>query len=175
MALNAQCLTQAPLDAFSASIAALLQPALQLSQADAQPARDFAAAMSTFPVADEDAAHKMLLVKLAQMVAAAEQQRAAVLGELNTGFALPMKQFLRVEVSGTREMQDRLEQARQNLDEAQLRFDIARTSNKKKAVVDKLAQELESCKRQHSLLKVNVHSKGLVCLFLRGAPCLTCA
>lgn len=70
-----------------------------------------------------------------------------------------MKQFLRVEVSGVREMEDRVEQSRQDLDEAQLRYDIARSSNKKKAVVDKLSQELEASKTQHSLWKINLNSK----------------
>lgn len=42
---------------------------------------------------------------------------------------------------------------------AQLRYDIARSSNKKKAVVEKLSSELESCKRTHSLLRMNLASK----------------
>jgi hypothetical protein len=49
--------------------------------------------------------------------------------------------------------------AKSNLDEAQLRYDIARSSNKKKNIVEKLSSELENCKRTHSLLKMNLGAK----------------
>ncbi len=89
--------------------------------------------------------------------------------------------LLNVAFSG--QMQDRVEVAKSALDEvwsnfsvsqfshffnllffcpfpqAQLRYDIARSSNKKKAVVEKLSVELENCKRTHSLLRMNLASK----------------
>ncbi len=146
-------------ESFASAIAVLVNTSAALSQtADAALGREFARSMADFP--DAGPAHKATLAKLSQLVSRAEEKRATVLGELGTGFALPMKQFLRVDVAGTREMQERLEQARQNLDEAQLRFDIARSSNKKKAVVAKLSADLDSCRRQHSLLKVNLLSKS---------------
>lgn len=106
-----------------------------------------------------DASQKATLIRLASLIMQAEEKRDQVLANLGTGFVAPMKQFIRVDLAGAREMQERLDQARQNLDEAQLRYDIARSSNKKKAVVEKLHSELESCRRQHSLLKVNLRSK----------------
>jgi hypothetical protein len=147
-------------DVFASALGPLVEVSATLSQStDRQPVSEFARALRSFPVGDSDGSHTVTMTKLADVIVRAEEKRMAVLQELGTNFALPMKQFLRVDVVSLREMQERLEQARQNLDEAQLRYDIARSTAKKKSVVTKLYAEVESCKRQHSLLKVNVQGK----------------
>ena len=116
---------------------------------------EFARCLQEYP----DPSQRALLDKLSKVLIKAEAKRATALAELSTEFVLPMKQFLRVEVTGVREMEERVDAARQDLDEAQLRYDIARSSNKKKSTVEKLSQELESVRTQHSLLKINLNSK----------------
>jgi Arf-GAP/coiled-coil/ANK repeat/PH domain-containing protein len=124
-----------------------------------EPANRFMRGLQDLPVVESDQATKLLLMRLGGLVVKSETKRQQVMGELQSEFSVPMKQFLRVDVAGIHENQERMENARNAVEEAQLRYDIARSSNKKKAAVAKLNTELEHAKRQYGLLKMNLSSK----------------
>jgi hypothetical protein len=50
-----------------------------------------------------------LLLQAGSFLLKSEQMRSTTLAQLNTDFSIPMKQFLRVDVAGVHEMQDRVE------------------------------------------------------------------
>ena len=148
------------LESFAGAITHLTEAAAELSALSGlAEANKLLQGLQELPDPDGNQTQKQLLTQLGHLLVQGETQRAEVLGELNSDFSVPMKQFLRVDVAGIREMQDRLETARNAMEEAQLRYDIARSSKKKKTAVEKLSQELEHAKRQYGLVKMNLSSK----------------
>jgi Arf-GAP/coiled-coil/ANK repeat/PH domain-containing protein len=148
------------LDQFASAVEKLTESSVVLSHKGcAEATGDFFRGLQEMPVSEGDVAQKTLLMQMASLLLKSETRRSEALLALNSEFGIPMKQFLRVDVAGVHDLKDRVDNARASLEEAQLRYDIARSSNKKKAVVEKLSQELEHAKRQHGLLKMNLVSK----------------
>lgn len=166
------------LDVFANAAQRLVETAVEISRLGAaEEVAGLYRGVQDTPVLESEQGQKTLLLQLAGLLLKCESQRATSLAAFNSAFAIPTKQFLRVDVVGMRELQERLEGARQAAEELQLRYDIARSSNKKKAVVDKLCSDLEHAKRQvregfglfffrlkscggqYGLMKMNLNSK----------------
>ncbi len=148
------------LDLFANAVEKLTETAVLLAvKGSSEASSDFFRGVQDMPVPEADQGQKTLLLQMASLLLKSETKRAEALTTLNAEFGIPMKQFLRVDVAGVHDLKERVETARSALEEAQLRYDIARSSNKKKTVVEKLSADLEHAKRQHGLLKMNLQSK----------------
>jgi len=60
------------------------------------------------------------------------------LEQMGKGVAVPLDQFIKVELHGVADMKKRLEKARDAYDAAQLKYDVIKSSKKKRDQADKV-------------------------------------
>lgn len=87
-----------------------------------------------------------------------ETMRSTLMEQLENIVTIPLEQFLQVDIKGALEMKKRLVKTRDQYEAAQLKYDLVRTSKKKKDQAEKsekLETELAELKKLYELTNIN--------------------
>eukprot|EP01094_Clydonella_sp_ATCC50884_P017537 TRINITY_DN306_c5_g1_i1.p1 TRINITY_DN306_c5_g1~~TRINITY_DN306_c5_g1_i1.p1 ORF type:complete len:541 (+),score=165.08 TRINITY_DN306_c5_g1_i1:157-1779(+) len=90
-----------------------------------------------------------------------ENMKRTTLDSMEGLFSQPLEAFLSGDIKSIEEYQSRAEEAKEEYKEAQLKYDVSRTSTGKSAKQEKSLQDLEEAKRKYELADITYANKLL--------------